>query len=107
MTLNSLYNFTPFGKELYIDLSAHLVFSLYYVYFLVLVDFQFRFEGKSLVLITPVPDHYCFFSYCQTLLQLYLFIYLINSVFVVLCLESFGASMVYFHNWFLSKVTGN
>ena len=31
--------------------------------FVVLVIFQFPFEGKTLVLITPVPDHCYFFSY--------------------------------------------
>ena len=35
--------------------------------FVVLVDFQFRFEGKTLVLITPGPDHCYFFSYSQTI----------------------------------------
>ena len=34
--------------------------------FVVLVDYQVRFEGKALVLITPIPDYCYFFSYSQT-----------------------------------------
>ena len=61
-----------------------------------------------MVLITPVPGHCYLLSFSQTVfLQICLFIYLISSVFVVLCLESFGASMMYFQSWFLSQVTGN
>ena len=75
--------------------------------FVVLVDFQFLFEGKTLFLITPVPDHcYCFHT-VRSFLQFCLCISLKSSVFVVLCLESFGASMMYFQNWFLSQVTFN
>ena len=44
---------------------ALLVFGL----FVVSVVFQFRFEGKTLVLITPVPDLCYLFSYSQTLFE--------------------------------------
>ena len=74
--------------------------------FVVLVDFLFPFEGKTCFLITPVPDHSSFQT-VRPFLQFCLFIYLISSVFVALCLESFGASMMYFQNWFLSQVTCN
>ena len=46
--------------------------------FVVLVDFQFHFEGKILVLITPVPDHCYFFSYSQTLFAI-LLVYIFNK----------------------------
>ena len=73
--------------------------------FVVSVDFQFPFKGKTLVIITPDPDHCYFFSYSQTLFEFCLRKYLKSSVFVVLCLESFGAPMMHFQNWFLSQVT--
>ena len=40
--------------------------------FVVLVDVRFPFEGKTLVLITPVPDHCYFFTYSQTLFAILL-----------------------------------
>ena len=75
--------------------------------FVVLVDFQFRFEGNTLVLITPVPIIATYFHTVMPFWQFCLFTYSMCSVFVVLCLESFGAFMMYFQNWFLSQVTGN
>ena len=39
---------------------------------LVSLDFQFPFKGKTLVIITPVPDQCCFFSYNQTLFAILL-----------------------------------
>ena len=46
--------------------------------FVVLVDFQFPFEGRTLVLITTVPDNCYFFSYSQTLFAI-LLVYIFNK----------------------------
>ena len=46
--------------------------------FVVLVDFQFPFEGKTLVFITPVPDQCYLFSYSQTLFAI-LHVYIFNK----------------------------
>ena len=46
--------------------------------FVALVDFQFRFEGKTLVLTTPVPDHCYFFLNSQTLSAI-LLVYIFNK----------------------------
>ena len=48
-------------------------------------------------------------SFCtaRPFLQFFSVIYLISSVFEVLCLKSFGASMTHFQNWFLSQLTVN
>ena len=40
--------------------------------FVVLVDFQNQFNGKTLVLFIPVSDHCYFFSYSQTFLAILL-----------------------------------
>ena len=62
--------------------------------FIILVDSHFGFEGKTLVMIAPVPDHPNFFSYSQTLFANIFCIYSISNltsfVFVVLCLKTSG-----------------
>ena len=73
----------------------------------VLVDFQFCIEGKTLVLITPVADHCYVFSCSQTLFAILLVYIFYKFCICSLCLESFGASMMYFRNCFLGQVTGN
>ena len=77
MTLNSLYDFTQF--ELLCLPCVLLVLCL----FVFLVDFQFRFEGKTLVINTPVPDQCYFFIHSDPFCNFALFTYLISSVFVV------------------------
>ena len=75
VTINSLCNFTIFWKELLICSPCVL---LVLCLFVILVDFQFRFEGNTLVLITPVPDRCYFFSYIQTLFAI-LLVYIFNN----------------------------
>ena len=56
--------------------------------FVVSVDFQFRFEGKTLVLITPVPDLCYLFSYSQKLFEnvlVYTLKQIINEQVTFLC----------------------
>ena len=48
-----------------VDLIPCVLFVL--CLFVILVDSHFGFEGKTLVMIAPVPDHCNFFSYGQTL----------------------------------------
>ena len=105
VTLNSICNSTP-ERVVYRLFCLPCVLVLYL--FAVLVDFQFLFKGKTLVIITPVPDHCYFFPYSQTLFaNLLVSIYLISFVFVVLYLESLGASMMYLQYRFIGQVTGN
>ena len=75
------------------------MFSLYYVYLYFLVDFEFPFEGKTLVLITPAPDHCYFFSYSQTFFAL-LLVYMFNKF----CICS-GILRIFwsFHDFFLKN----
>ena len=88
---------------MYLDLFFHCIVLRLFVF---LVDFQFRFEGKTFVSILEFLISVTYFIHSDTFCNFALFIYLISSVFVVLCIESFGASMIYFQNWFLSQVTG-
>ena len=73
--------FLLLGKScLYIDLlplCSPCIMSI-----VVLVDFQFPFEGKTLILITTVPDHCYFFSYSQTLFAI-LLVYIFNNRFCI------------------------
>ena len=64
--------------------------------FVVLVDFQFRFEGNTLVLITPVPNHCYLFSYSHALLAI-LLVYIFN----MFCICSFMLRIFWcFHDVF-------
>ena len=68
--------------------------------FVVLVDFQFRFEGKTLIINTPVPDHCYFFSYSQTLFA-NVFVYIFNKF----CICSFMLIIFWsFHDLFSKLV---
>ena len=51
------------------------MFSLYYAYLYFLVDSHFGFKGKTLVMISPVPDHCHFFHTVRPFLQFYFSIY--------------------------------
>ena len=76
--------------------------------FVVLVDFQFITRlCKTLVLYSSSWSLLLLFIQSDPFCKLCLFIYLISSVFVVLCLESIAVSMMYFQNLFLNQVTGN
>ena len=55
-----------------------LVFSMYYFYLSFWLISNTVFEGKTLVLITPVPDHCYFFSYNRTLFAI-LFVHILNK----------------------------
>ena len=66
--------------------------------FAVLVDFKFRLEGKTFVLITTVPDHCYFFSYSQALFVI-LFVYLFNKF----CISSFMLTIFFELPWCIFK----
>ena len=69
--------------------------------FVVLVDFQIHFKGKTLVLITPVSDHCYFFSYSQTFLAI-LLVYIYNKF----CICSVMLRIFWsFHNVFSKLVS--
>ena len=69
--------------------------------FIVLVDFLFNYKGKTLTLITPVPNHCDFFSYSQTLFAI-LLVYIFNKF----CVCSFMLRIYWsFHDVFLKLVT--
>ena len=73
VTLNSLF----WERGVYILICSPCVL-LALCRFVVLVDFQFPFGGKTLVLITPFPDHCYFFSYSQTRFAI-LLVYISNK----------------------------
>ena len=74
VTLNYLQFYSCWEKIVYMIICSPCVLLVLCI-FVVLVDFQFRLEGKILVIITPVPDHCYFFSYSQTLFaNLFLYI---------------------------------
>ena len=76
VTLNYLQFYSCWEKGVYMLICSPCVL-LVLCLFVVLVDFQFHLEGKTLVIITPVPDHGYFFSYSQTLFTNLLF-YIFN-----------------------------
>ena len=103
VTLNSLRNLLLLGKSCLqvnlLTLCSSCIMSICSFCWFRGQDFGSHYSSSwSLILIIIQSDFF---------LQICLFIYLISSVFVVLCLESFGASMMYFQSWFLSQVTGN
>ena len=73
----------------------------FYCLFVILVGSHFGFEGKTLVMFAPVPDHCNFFSYSQTLFGITVLIS--NSTNVCIC-SFMPKKLLEFHHFTLSIV---
>ena len=104
-TLNSPCNFTSYVYKLICSPYFLLVLCTFVVLMISNSVSRVRLWFSLLQFLVIVTS----FHTVRPFLQFCLFIYLISSVFVVSCLESFGVSMMYFQNKLLSQVhvTGN